>query len=1041
MKWLPAFAVRRPVTVAMSLLALMVLGAIAQRSIPLQLLPSGFTPPFMWVQVPVLPGAPADHEQAITEPVEAALATLPGLKRLRSFTRSDSVGMAVELQADADLDVIYNGLRDRLERVLPTLPEGANFAFIWRHDPNSQPVYILGVTYPDDLEDPYHVIEERIARPLQRLPGVSNVEVGGVRRLDLRIEVDEARARSHGVDPAALVAQLRRDNFTMSAGALEEAGRRSLVRSVARFERVDDVRRMPVAPGVVLGDVAAVGLGTDPGPVIHRIDGREAASVIVFKEASANTVAISRALTAATDALIADDPNLAGFTARAFFDRGEHIRTSLAQLRNAALQGGVIAVAVLFAFLKSAGLTLLVALAIPLCLLVTVIVLYFQGESLNVLSMMGLMLSVGLVVDNAIVVVENTDRHRALGLGPARAAIVGAREVALAITLATLTTMVVFLPMALLNESPMLSFIMGQIGFPVCYALIASLGVALVYIPAGSQRLLRGEPPKEGRIIGAVRRVYLRLLATALQHRFAAGMVVLALVTSVAYPMEHVKRVDRIEAHVGEVTIHVTGPANGSVEELDKTLRDLETRVLDRKDDLDVASVVTREGWSAERGRVMLYFKEPDQRTLERAEVMKRVKALLPERPGYDARIGWGGSGGTNREQALTMMITGPDTEIATQHAEQLAERVRRLPGVASATIEDAREGNELRYRVDRESTERAGLSPLVVGGSIDYTLRGRPVGWFHGAAREIEIRVELKAEDKEDVQQLGELAVRPFAGQALRGAAGGGGAPPPMAPGDAGDGVPLSLLARAERSPGYGRIVRQDRRTIVKVDVLGDEEALFDQLRDVMKGVDLPDGYSVDFGSRFRERQENEAGGLFALQLAIALVFFLMGVLFESFLLPFSILICIPLAFAGALWFLWLTNTPLDVMAIVGFIVLVGVVVNNGIVLIDQVQQRRREGLTRTEAILEAGAHRMRPILMTALTTIAGLLPMALGSAALLGIEYHPLARVVIGGLISGTFLTLLAVPLFFSLLDDLRRLPTRARLLWRRRTPAQAS
>lgn len=247
-------------------------------------------------------------------------------------------------------------------------------------------------------------------------------------------------------------------------------------------------------------------------------------------------------------------------------------------------------------------------------------------------------------------------------------------------------------------------------------------------------------------------------------------------------------------------------------------------------------------------------------------------------------------------------------------------------------------------------------------------------------------------------------------------------------------DGVPLERVATAEQTPGYGQIRREGRRSMVTVRVLGDEQALFGELQRIKAGVELPTGYRVEMGERFRNRRQNEEGGQFAVLMAVAMVFFLMGVLFESFILPFSILLTIPLAFCGVFWTLFLTDTALDIMAIIGCIILVGVVVNNGIVLIDQVQQRRTDGETRTEALVNAGRDRVRPILMTAMTTIGGLIPMAVGKASMLGIEYAPLGRVVIGGLLTGTVLTLFAVPLFYALLDDLRHLPRRARLVVRR-------
>ncbi|MCA9540567.1 MAG: efflux RND transporter permease subunit, partial [Myxococcales bacterium] len=486
---LPGLAVARPISVLMSLAALLVVGVIAQRALPVQLLPTGFDPPFLWVWVPTLPAAPADNERDVAIPVEDALATMPGLASFRSAVRADAVNFRLELSNETDVDSAYQQVRDRLDRVTPTLPEGAQRGYIWRHDPNGRPVAIYGVVYPPGTEDPHEVLDRKIGRAIERLPGVSSVELWGVPERQVRVEIDDGAARAHGVDLGQLARKLGADNFTLALGAIEPGGRRSLVRALSRFSDLETLRALPVAEGVTLADVATVHFAPDPEPVINRIDGRNAATLAIFKESTANTIEVSALVAARLDALMTGDPELQGYESTPFFDQGAYIDRSIDELQTSALIGGLIAVALLFAFLRSVGMTFIVSVAIPLCLLSTLIVLYFNGDSLDVMSMMGLMLSVGMVIDNAIVVLENIDRHRALG-SPIPS-VSGAREVSLAITLATLTTMVVFLPLILLGGEPMLSFYLGKIGFPVCYALGASLFVALVYIPAGAHALGR----------------------------------------------------------------------------------------------------------------------------------------------------------------------------------------------------------------------------------------------------------------------------------------------------------------------------------------------------------------------------------------------------------------------------------------------------------------------------------------------------------------------------------------------------------------------
>ncbi len=1049
---LPGLAVSRPVTVAMSLAALLVVGLIAQQNLPTQLLPSGFDPPFMWVQIPTLPTAPADNERAVALPVEDGLGTLPGLAEQRTFVRSDSVGFMVRLSNDVDVDASYQQVRDRLDRTLPTLPTGAQHAFIWRHDPNSRPVAVYGLTYPAGVDDPHYLLQERIGRAIERIPGVSQIEVWGVPGRYVRIEIDDSAARTHRVDTASLVQRLESDNFTMALGAIEPAGRRMLVRAVSRFEDLEALRRLPVGDGVVLDDIADVFFGPDPEPIIHRLDGQPAASLSVFKESTANTVATCAAVQATLDRLLAESAELDGWRAEPFFDQGKMIATSIEQLEMSALYGGVIAVILLFLFLRSVGMTLLVAMAIPLCLLVTVIVLFFNGDSLNVMSMMGLMLSVGMVIDNAIVVLENIDRHRRLG--HRRPAVAGAREVSLAITLATLTTMVVFLPMVLLGDHPMIAFYLGKIGFPVCYALIASLFVALVYIPSGAFGLMKLSARRAGPsavrmkplgpIFRRVQSAYGRLLGWALGHRLASALIIIGAIVSTSIPFGEVKRVDQLDGDADSIDVRVFGPLQASVEEIDEVLRVFEGRLLARKDELDIRAVLTRKGWRPGQYQFELFVEGPDTRTISQEDLTKAIEEMYPERPGYTFRMGWGRGGG-GEDGGIALLLTGPDTQTATRLAQEFIDTLERLPAVQQAEVEETDETLELQFRVDRDRVQRAGLTPWAVGSTLDYTLRGRRLGEFHTAARPVQLKIEMAPDDRTDVDQVAQMPVGAprFGGQAgalagaqasaAQAAAQPTAAQPTTAQPTAA--TPIGLVAVPEQAPGYGQIRRENRKSAVTVRVIGDEATLFGELQRVVAGYTLPTGYAIDMGARFRSRNQNEEGGLFAVFMAVAMVFFLMGVLFESVILPFSILLSIPLAFCGVFWTLYLTSTPLDIMAIVGCIILVGVVVNNGIVLIDQVQHRRAGGVTRTEALVGAGRDRVRPILMTALTTIGGLVPMAAGRASLLGIEYAPLGRVVIGGLLTGTVLTLFAVPLLYSLLDDLRHLPRRARLVVRPR------
>ncbi|MBM4292441.1 MAG: efflux RND transporter permease subunit, partial [Deltaproteobacteria bacterium] len=1005
-----AALLRRPVGVGVSLVAVALLGVIAALRLPQQLIPSGFDPLFLWVHVPTLAANSGENERLVAEPVEDALATLPSVSKLSTFVRSDSVGFALELHPSADPQLSYQRVRERLKVVTPRLPEGSRFAFIWRHDPSDEPVLVVGVELPSGAEDPARVLSDRLMSALERVDGVSKGSLSGVSPKAVRVELRPRDLTRLGVRAAAVAEALRRDNFTLSAGALEAEGQRAWVRVSSRFESLEALRARPVAPHARLSDVATVRVGADPREAIYRINGRPAAAAVLYKASDANTVEVCEALNAALARALRDDPALAGYSARVLFDQGAFIRTSLEQIVSSALYGGLIAVACLMWFLRSLALTLLISSAIPLSLLATLGVIFLRGGTLNVLSMMGIILSVGMVIDNAIVVMDQVWRARRRGLSRAAAAAEGARGVWLAITLATLTTLVVFVPLMMSRGQPMLTFFISEVGAPVCYALLASLVIALVHLPVASVAL-RGGEAREGEE-GWLSARYAAALGWVLRHRLASSALALLYLASVAVPLKGVARADQGGGGFGGATVHIVGPLNGPQRRLLEVTEEVERLLLARADELDIEALISEPGWSSEHMRVQLSPKPPGARRLSRDELNARLKALLPERPGFKLRLFRGQ--GSGDEGGVPVTLFGPDLEGTTAHAERLAERLRALPGAASVELELPEGSPELSVSLHPTWARALGLSPGWVAASVAAELQEREVGRFYGEERWLSVLVTSSQEGLTP-----ETVAR---------------AVPSPTPGASPYAVtPLDGVSERALRPGLGKIRRAARKVNVTITAQAateeGEAALMGEVERLLDAQALPVGYGVSKGERFEERAANERGGALGALVGLALVLCVMGVLFESFMTPLAILAAVPLAFVGAAWGLWLTRTPLEIMAIIGGVILVGVVVNNGIVLIDQVQGARRAGRGRDEALLAAARERLRPILMTTLTTVGGLIPMAVGEGAAVGIDYRPLGVVVISGMVSSTLLTLVAVPLLYTLLDDLARLPARLR------------
>ncbi len=998
------FSVTRPVTVLMGFLALCVLGAIAWARIPLQAMPEGFVLPNLWVGVSYSNATPQETEAQITRPVEEQLGTLGGLKSMGSESDAGGAWFDLEFSRDVDMDAAYNDVVDRMERSLAELPADVDRYWIWRWNPSDEPIVWAGVSLPRTLEDPYYTLSQVIQKRIERVPGVGKVESWGESPSRVSIDLDQQELVRDRISIYGLLRQLGADNFQLASGRITDRGRVVYVRSLARWSGPEELRALPVGEGVRLGHVADVRLAPYEIREINHINGEAGSALAVYKESGANTVQTAEAVDAAFRELEAD-PRLQGATFYTFFSQGDLIRDALDAVFDSALQGGLFAVLILMIFLRSARLTALIAACIPFSTLLTVTVLYFTGGSLNIISLMGLMLSVGMVVDNAIVVVESIYLRRQQGEPAGQAAIDGTVEIGLAITLSTLTSVVVFLPVILMSGDAMLSFFMGALGLPVVFALLASLLVALVFTPLTTTLVREGGLAEEPGWSRRLTRAYERSLSWVLARRSDAGFGVFALLMlTMVIPARGVSCEDQAEGNLNDFVLRYTLPSTMSADEKLAIVEQVEDFVDENRDRWGVKVHRSRVGESSSRGRTWVTLsEEPPEGALAREEVLEDAKEKLPDIPGVEITVGR--SEGSDESSTIGLALRGEDTETLRGLGEEVRRRLGTVPGVL-AVHADVESGGaqEVRLRVDREAASKSGLDATRVGQTVGFALRGAPLSPLVGEEREIEVKAALREAEHTELGALLDLPV----------GLGAGGL------------TPLRSVVRPEIGPGMAGIRREARVTAwpmtVELDPKADQGEVRAAVGALMEGLALPQGYGWDWGFRDRDREVDDEALLLAMGLSVVFVFVIMGVLFESFLLPLAILTTIPMALCGVFWTLHLTGTPLDVMGSIGLIVLVGVVVNNGIVLLDQVTQRRHQGLSRTEALVEAGGRRLRPILMTALTTIVGILPMAMGSESLVGIPYAPLGRVVAGGMVAGTLLTLFFLPYLYAVLDDMR-------------------
>lgn len=1019
-KALPRLSLDRRITVLVFIASTVVVGLVATLAIPLELLPRGFNAPHLGVSVPWRDAPPEEVLEKIVLPLEEELATVRGLDRLDSTAVPGFGRISLAFKPGSDMDVAYREVRDRVQRARARLPRDADRLFIRKHDESGVPVYVLGLAVDPELTDAWNLIQNGIVLPLQRIDGVAAIETDGLEEKEILIELDRDRTEAAGLNIYELGQQLVSDNFTLASGSVRAGGDKLLLRSVARYADLEALARRPVAPTVRLGDIATLRYEEAERNYRARALSRPAVAVVVLKEGDANTLEVARSIGALVERL-ERDPRLRTVQMIPLFDQGDVILESLRKVVESGFLGGAIAVAVLFFFLRRLRMTLIITLSIPLSLLLALTVMYFAGETLNVLSLLGLMLSVGMLVDNSIVVAENIHRLHLAGVPRRQACLEGAGEIALAITLATLTSVTVFLPVSLVEGEG--QFFLLRLAIPVSVALLASLLVALVAVPLAVYLTLpaqreEGAAPEPGHrrawrrvevllarlyeaTFGRLNRGYTALLAVALGRRLdvVLGLLLVLAATGVV-AAQRVKFSPTQESEARGWGIAVEMPANTTLEEAEAWFLQAEKTVEGLKEELGL------EGWflfhRATYGEIEGWFTQPATVDVTAREATERVMAALPERPGFKLFTGDQAEDEAKEEGVHAVTLYGENAAALEETAEELEALFAQVPGVLGVRRAGERPPDELALVVDRARAQRQGVNPEVIAGVVGYALRGQALPRYQRDGRQVPVRVRFEEEDRESLSELASFEV----------------------PSEAGP-VSLAALTDVRFLPASRRIQREDQRVARPVTVEmqeGKEKETRERLESLAAVLDLPEGISLGAPPERAGGDEEMKNLLFAGLLSIVFVYLLMGFLFESFILPLSIVLTIPLASIGVVWMHAATSLDLDVLGFVGAVLLIGVVVNNGIVLIDCVNRLREEGHPRREALLLATERRFRPIMMTALTTMGGMVPLTVGGSNSIGLSYTSFGFTLIGGMTTATLLTLLVVPVFYTLFDDAR-------------------
>ncbi len=997
------FSLRRPVTLAMVSVSVILLGSVSLLKLPLEFLPQ-LEFPYIAVYIPYQNGLPTENEREIVRPIEEVLATLGGVREIRSYSDAGAVEVGVEFDWGRDVNLLRMEVKERIDQIRGNLPADIRQILLLTFNSNDIPIIEGRVSAKGrDLSESWDLLDQKIIAPLQRIPGVGRVNIDGVNPTQVSVYLLFDKIMEHNVDVGLLFARLEAANVELTVGRVTDDGLRYDVRTVSGLDRVEDLKELPINDaGLRLKDVAEVLYGA-PALSYGRVLNQEPAIAFWIQKASGyNTVQVCRAVNQELER-INHDPALEGISSFAFFNQADQITGSLRSLLQAGILGSLMAVVILYLFLRRLSMTLVVSVAIPISILGTAVYLFLTGGSLNVLSMMGLMLGVGMLVDNAVVVLESIHRRQHLGATPVAAAARGTREVGRAIVASTLTTIIVFAPV-FLSKADQMTVWLSEVGVTISVTLVFSLLVSLTIIPALSVRMTR---PGKGRIRDArwlvwLRERYLRVLRwTALRHPLTTAFVIMPVVlglTGAAIKITNFK--PDVEGEEGfrrnslRVGLEYSDPVDKHVSRscLQKALEYLEGR----RAELAVKDIYAWYG--ADGAAVILFFEDGVADEDFFRATREGLRADLPEQAGVRYRFG-GDEGQDSGAKTFSVTISGEETEFLESFVAEAKRRLATVDGVSDLRSDHEGGKSEIQVRVDGRQAGRFGISARDVSQIMTLTYRGVLLPRLRTGDKEIDMIVSLYPDDTESLENLALLTVSSMNGQ------------------------PVQLGQVADFVFGHSpeRIFRRDQRSGITISGTYEGDKLndaLDRIRPLLEGMELPLGYDWNFGSEIeRSRQQQSQMGVNML-LALACVFFVMAGLFESLIYPLVVMGTVPFASLGVFWLMMATGTPFNLMAMIGIVILIGVVVNNGIVLIDHINNRRRGGQELDDALVEACAERLRPILMTAGTTILGLLPLAVSDGANVGgAAYYPMARAISGGLASGTLLTLLVLPTYYRL------------------------
>ncbi len=1005
------FSIKRPVFTFVTMVLVILLGAVSLLKIPITLIPE-LNPP-IGVVVSTYPGAsPAEVNEKVTKPLESSLATLPGIEKLQSTSQESMNLIVLEFDWSTDINEVQSDVLQRLDMV--ELPEEAGASFL-KFDPSQLPIIQLAIS-ADTKEVDIRSIAEQLELELQRQEGVASVNVSGKIVEEIQIALDAEAMEERNLAQSDIVQLIQANNISLPGESVNtDEGRMLTTRILSTFTSAEDIANLTLSVNPLTGeeikvkDIASVKRTEQEQEMITRAGEQSAVLMSVLQESGANTAQVSKKFKAALEELL-DKPEFAGVEANILYDQGDYVDLAIDNISSSLLYGAIFAMIILFIFLRGIKSPIIVGIAIPYSVIVTFVLMYFADFSLNILTLGALALGIGMLVDNAIVVIENIERHIALGQSPKDAASIGTKEVGVAIIASTLTTVAVFVPV--IFTSGLIGQIFTEFALTISFSLFASLVVALTVVPMLASKFLSAKNGNlnEQRANSSFYQSYRKALNWTLQHRLLVLLSVGILFAASCFVLFRTGTEFLPPTDEGYVTVDVELPRGTSLAATEQVISEVEDRI-EKEPEVDVlVSLIGGDQQSLSRGtatssKAQLYVKlvplsERDRSVFEfTEEVEKDVKKIIGTRGEVDFSLSTSTGSSPN---TMTFRVTDSDETRLNKAVKKLQAELKKVEAISEVTTDLDATADEIQIVVNREEANVYGMLPAQIAQTVYSMMRGV-------------LTTQILAEDgevlsvytgygnlyKTDIEAVKTMKLRTSAGVF----------------------VELQDVADVTVAAGQTSIRRSDQAAAVAFFLQYENaeslSSISNKVDTVIDKANLPSETTVVF-SGDRELYENAKSDMYlAVALAVVLVYIVMAAQFESLRYPFIMILSVPLMVIGIAASLWMTNTLLGITAVIGILVLVGIVVNNGIVLVDYINLKKAEGYRTYDAILIGAQDRLRPILMTALTTMLGLVPLALGIGE--GTEMNqPMAIVVIGGLFTSTLLTLFIVPIIYSLIDQ---------------------